>query len=194
MSSNDFSGKCIVVSAPSGAGKTTLVQYLLDCNLDLEFSISATNRPRRKYERHNKDYLFLSTNEFQEYIKQDAFAEWEEVYKGRFYGTLKRQIEQIWSKKKHVVFDVDVEGGLNLKKSFKHDALAIFVSPGDVRNLESRLRERGIESENDFKVRMSKAKREIKKAAKFDVIILNENLIDAKREIKQVVKSFLKHS
>lgn len=192
MSSKNFEGKCIVVSAPSGAGKTTLVHYLLECDLGLAFSVSATNRPKRLNEKNKKDYHFLSTEEFKKLISEDAFAEWEEVYKGRYYGTLKSEIERIWKNKKHVIFDVDVVGGLNLKKTYKKDALAIFVSPGDISNLELRLEERGTESEADFKVRMSKAKREMKKAAKFDVIVLNENLRVAKKEIKKIVKTYLR--
>lgn len=191
MSSKDFKGKCIIVSAPSGAGKTTLVHHLLEGDHNLEFSISATNRPRRSFEKNKRDYHFLTTQEFNERIANGDFAEWEEVYEGRFYGTLKSEIEKIWSKNKHVIFDVDVVGGLNLKKTYKEDALAIFVSPGHVNNLEVRLKERGTESESDFKVRMAKAKREMKKAAQFDVIILNEDLDRAKREIDRTVKVFL---
>ncbi|NND77722.1 MAG: guanylate kinase [Flavobacteriales bacterium] len=189
--SSDKPGKSIIVSAPSGAGKTTLVKHLLKSRKDLSFSVSATNRPIRKNEKDGKDYQFLSTSEFKNKIKNDELLEWEEVYEGRFYGTLHSEVQRIWDSQKHVVFDVDVIGGIHLKKKLKRNAIAIFVSPGDISVLEKRLIARGTDSESDVEARLKKAAKEMKKAAKFDVIILNDDLEKAKKEIVELVENFI---
>lgn len=185
-------GKLVIFSAPSGAGKTTLVHHLLNKEFDLEFSISATTRERRPNEIHGKDYYFYSLDTFKKFIEQDKFIEWEEVYKNGFYGTLEEEIERIWAKGHHVIFDVDVDGGINLKKIFGDRALAIFVKPPSINALEERLRKRETETEQSIKRRIEKAPRELEKAKFFDVIIVNENLEKAKLEAEDEVLSFLK--
>ena len=184
-------GKCLIFSAPSGAGKTTIVKHLLAQSLDLEFSISACTREKRDGEIHAKDYYFLSQEEFQSNIDKDNFIEWEEVYPLHSYGTLKEEIERIWAKGKHVIFDVDVVGGLNLKKYFGEDALAIFVMPPSIEALEDRLRGRGTESEERLERRLSKAKQELITADQFDRILFNDNLAIACNEAKDIAKAFL---
>jgi len=139
-------GKCIIISAPSGAGKTSIVRYLLEQDLGLAFSVSATNRKPRVNEESGTDYHFLSTQEFEERINRDEFVEWEEVYEGQYYGTLRSEVEQIWAEDKHVIFDVDVVGGLNLKRFFKEKALAVFVQAPDLTALEYRLKRRRTET------------------------------------------------
>ena len=189
--SSKISGKSIIVSAPSGAGKTTLVKHLLQCRNDLAFSISATNRPIRENEEDGKDYHFFTSEEFKRKIENKEFLEWEEVYEGRFYGTLNSEVERIWNNEKHVVFDVDVIGGIQLKKQLKKKAISIFVSPGSISVLEERLVKRATETDADILNRLKKAAREMKKAAKFDVIILNKDLMDAKDKIETVVTKFV---
>jgi guanylate kinase len=184
-------GKCIIFSAPSGAGKTTIVHHLLR-NLDaLEFSVSACSREPRGNEIHGKDYYFLGIEGFQEKIKEEAFVEWEEVYTDNYYGTLKSEIERIWAAGKAVIFDVDVVGGLNLKKQFGAQALAIFVQPPDINVLESRLRGRSTESEEKIQLRMEKATRELSFAEKFDRILVNDALSEACRKAEEMVSDFL---
>ena len=189
--SSKISGKSIIVSAPSGAGKTTLVKHLLQIRNDLAFSISATNRPIRENEEDGKDYHFFTSEEFKRKIENKEFLEWEEVYEGRFYGTLNSEVERIWNNEKHVVFDVDVIGGIQLKKQLKKKAISIFVSPGSISVLEERLVKRATETDADILNRLKKAAREMKKAAKFDVIILNKDLMDAKDKIETVVTKFV---
>jgi len=186
-----MSGKAIIFSAPSGSGKTTLVKYLLSKNNDLSFSISACSRPRRENERKGKDYHFLNEVDFRSKIENDEFVEWEEVYKGNYYGTLKSEIERVWSEGKHVIFDVDVVGGLNLKKYFKEQALAIFVKSPSIETLAKRLTERGSETIESLEKRIEKAKSEMKYADQFDQIIVNDNLENAKAESERLVKNFL---
>lgn len=186
-------GKCIIFSAPSGSGKTTLVHHLLDQNIGLEFSISACTRAARGEEKHGKDYYFLSLDEFKTRIEEQDFVEWEEVYTDHFYGTLKAEIDRIWKADKTVIFDVDVVGGLNLKKYFGEQALAIFVMPPDLPTLEKRLRGRGTDEEDRIQKRLSKAKEELLVADQFDHIILNDNLTQAKQEAKELVVSFLEN-
>ncbi|MFN3918303.1 MAG: guanylate kinase [Flavobacteriales bacterium] len=183
--------KCVIFSAPSGAGKTTIVKYLLGCNIGLQFSISATSRPKREQEVHAQDYYFLSVDEFKQKIANDEFVEWEEVYTNNFYGTLKSEIERIWANGKAVIFDVDVEGGINLKKAFGDKAMSIFVKPPSVVSLEKRLRTRATETEDSITRRMAKATQELGYADKFDVILLNDDLDTVCFEAKQVVKQFL---
>lgn len=186
-------GKCIIFSAPSGSGKTTLVHHLLEQDLGLEFSISACTRSPRGKEVDGKDYYFLSIQDFKQKIQEDAFVEWEEVYTDHFYGTLKSEIERIWAHGKAVIFDVDVIGGLNLKKYFNKQALAIFVMPPDLPTLEKRLRSRGTDEEDRIQKRLAKSKQELVVADQFDHIILNDSLEKAKQEAKTVVSSFLEN-
>ena len=192
--SSDFLGKCIIVSAPSGAGKTTLVKHVLSNRSDLSFSISATNRPIRKGEKDGKDYYFFETDAFKAKVKNLEFLEWEEVYEGRFYGTLKKEVERIWENNAHVIFDVDVIGGLHLKEKFQDKALSIFVSPGDIQTLEERLRARSTDSEKDIQTRLEKANEEMQTASQFDVIIVNNKLDKAKSEIEKIVTKFLQNA
>lgn len=187
-------GKCIIFSAPSGAGKTTLVKHLLEQDLGLSFSISACTRALRGTEKDGEDYYFLSIENFKEKIEADAFIEWEEVYQDHFYGTLKNEIERIWEKDKSVIFDVDVVGGLNLKKYFGDAALAIFVMPPDLPTLEARLHNRGTDSKERIANRMNKAKKEMLDADQFDHIILNNDLEKSKKEAFQLIDNFLNPS
>lgn len=184
-------GKAVIFSAPSGAGKTTLVKYLLSKNLNLSFSISACTRQARPNEEHAKDYYFFSKEEFKEKVHQGAFLEWEEVYDGNYYGTLKEEIDRIWSKGQHVIFDVDVVGGIALKKYFKEDALSIYVEAPSILELEKRLRSRETETEETIKKRIGKAIEESKFKVDFDKIIVNEELEIAKGDALRLVESFL---
>ncbi len=184
-------GKCIIFSAPSGAGKTTIVHYLLEQNIGLEFSVSACSREPRPNEIDGKDYHFLGVEGFKEKIENNAFVEWEEVYTDNFYGTLIVEIDRIWGEGKAVIFDVDVVGGLNLKKQFKEDALSIFVQPPSYEELEKRLRGRSTESEDKINQRMAKAKTELAFAPEFDVVLINDNLEDACEKAKRMVVDFL---
>ena len=185
-------GKCIIFSAPSGAGKTTIVHALLAKNLGLSFSVSACSRDPRPKEINGKDYYFLGIEGFKEQIQNDAFIEWEEVYTNNFYGTLKNEIQRIWDSGNAVIFDVDVIGGLNLKKIFGENALAIFVQPPSFEELEQRLRLRSTESEDKINQRMSKARKELEYASQFDKILVNENLDEAIETAKSWVEQFLK--
>jgi guanylate kinase len=184
-------GKCIIFSAPSGAGKTSIVKYLLSGDLPLEFSVSACSREPRKNEIHGKDYYFFDVNEFKNKISNSEFIEWEEVYKDNFYGTLKSEIERIWKKNKAVIFDVDVIGGLNIKKLFQNQALAIFVKAPSIEELERRLRYRSTESEEKILTRIGKAKLEMEKANEFDEILINDNFDLACQDAYKLVSQFL---
>ncbi len=183
--------KLIVFSAPSGSGKTTLVHHLLHQNLPLGFSISATSRKARGEEVDGKDYYFISEEEFKSKINEAAFVEYEEVYKGTFYGTLKSEIERLWEEGKTVLFDIDVVGGLNVKAQYPEETLAIFVQPPSLEELEKRLRKRDTESEDKIQQRLDKSAKELTFAQDFDVILVNNDLLEAKREVVQVVKKFL---
>ncbi len=186
-------GKLIVFSAPSGSGKTTIVRHLLQQEeLNLEFSISATSREKRGKEIHAKDYYFLSLKEFKSKIKNDEFLEWEEVYRDNFYGTLKTEIERIWAKGKHVIFDIDVSGGLRIKKKFPEETIAIFVKPPDLNELIIRLKERGEESEDKISMRVAKAPAELATAPLFDEIVLNKDLDKALKDAYNLVSDFIK--
>jgi len=185
-------GKAIIFSAPSGSGKTTLVQHLLEQMPNLRFSISACTREKRGAEKDGIDYHFLTPEEFRKKIDQGLFIEWEEVYKDHYYGTLHSEIEKIWDSSNHVIFDVDVVGGLNLKKYFGDSALAIFVMPPDLPTLENRLRSRGTDSEEKIKTRLEKSKQELLTADQFDTIILNADLDEAKKEAISSVENFLR--
>ncbi|MBN1986442.1 MAG: guanylate kinase [Prolixibacteraceae bacterium] len=186
-------GKLIIFSAPSGAGKTTIVQHLLTKNLNLEFSISATNREKRETETHGKDYYFLSDAEFSDKVKNNEFLEWEEVYQGTSYGTLKSEVERILNQGKNVIFDVDVVGGLNIKHFYGNQALAIFVKAPSVEELKKRLTDRSTESDEKIKTRIAKAKYELGFADQFDVVLLNENLEQALSEAEKLIRNFLEN-
>jgi guanylate kinase len=191
-SSNNFQGKAIIISAPSGAGKTTLVNKLLEAKLPLLFSISACSRAPRDGEEDKKHYYFLSVEEFKEKIKAQDFIEWEEVYEGNFYGTLKKEIERIWKEKKHVVFDVDVIGGISLKEYFKENSISIFIKPPSMEVLSERLKKRNTEDIKSIKNRLEKSFEEMKSIDKFDKIILNDELSISSKNIIETVKKFLK--
>lgn len=184
-------GKAIIFSAPSGAGKTTIVRHLLSVFDCLAFSVSATSREKRSYEVDGQDYHFLSACEFRKKIDDNAFVEWEEVYPDHFYGTLKSEIESKWAQGKTVVFDVDVIGGLNLKKYFGDNGLAVFVDPTSIEELEKRLKGRKSETEEKINMRISKAKKEMAFANQFDLILKNDTLELAKQNAEQAVKDFL---
>ena len=191
MFDNNFIGKAIIFSAPSGAGKTTIVKSLLANKLPLSFSISACSRQKRENEINGKDYHFLTIEDFKQKINEQAFIEWEEVYENNYYGTLKSEIERIWNDKKHVVFDVDVVGGLNLKKHFGNNALAIFIQPPSMDVLFKRLRNRATESEASLNKRIDKAKHEMTYSSSFDSIIINDQLKETIEVAEKKVKDFL---
>ena len=191
MFSNSFQGKAIIFSAPSGAGKTTIVRYLLEKELPLLFSISACSRNRRPNEIDGKDYYFLSIDDFKAKVANNAFVEWEEVYENNFYGTLKSEIDRIWSSHQHVVFDVDVVGGLNLKKHFGDRALSIFIEPPSLDVLFKRLKNRATETEKSLNKRIEKATNEMKFCSSFDLIIINDRLEKAKKDAFEKVSKFL---
>jgi guanylate kinase len=185
-------GKLIVFSAPSGSGKTTIVRYLLGKeDLNLEFSISATSRSPRKEEIDGKDYYFMDLKAFKTHIKNDDFLEWEEVYRDNFYGTLNAEIARIWAMKKHVVFDIDVVGGLDIKRIYPEQTLAVFVEPPSIEELKIRLKKRKTESEDRIAMRVAKASIEMATAPQFDHIIVNENLDKALDEAYRLVKDFI---
>ncbi|MCO4820474.1 MAG: guanylate kinase [Flavobacteriaceae bacterium] len=185
-------GKLIVFSAPSGSGKTTIVRHLLkQLELNLEFSISATSRERRGDEVQAKDYYYLSADEFKSKIKGNEFLEWEEVYRDNFYGTLKTEVERIWSKGKHVIFDIDVSGGLRIKRKFPDQTLAVFVKPPSIDELKIRLKKRKTENEDKINMRVAKASAELATAPLFDVIIENDNLDKALNEAYHLVSDFI---
>ncbi len=184
-------GKLIICSAPSGSGKTTLVRYLLEQNLNLHFSISATSRKPRGEEQNGREYYFLTEEDFKKKIEKEAFVEWEEVYEGVFYGTLKSEVEKLLQEGRNVIFDVDVIGGLNLKSFYKENALALFIAPPSVEELERRLCCRATDAKEVIAERVAKAACELSFRDKFDVVIVNEDLQEAKKEIVSKVESFL---
>ncbi|MDA8535604.1 guanylate kinase [Flavobacteriales bacterium] len=184
-------GKLIVISAPSGAGKTSIVHHLLNNLPELSFSVSACSREKRDNETHGKDYYFLGVEGFQNKIKEDAFLEWEEVYENQYYGTLKSEIERIWSERKTVIFDVDVIGGLNIKKQYPKECLSLFIMPPSVDVLRERLSGRGSESEAKLEMRLAKAEQEISKNQEFDKVILNDDFGIACEETMEVITNFI---
>ena len=186
-----MTGKLIIFSAPSGAGKTTIVKHLLKSGLPLEFSISACSRSPRVGETHGKDYYFLSVEDFKEKIKNNEFIEWEEVYAGNFYGTLRSEMERIWGNGNHVLFDIDVKGGINLKNKFPADTLSIFVMPPSVKELEHRLTIRSTDDEATIRKRIDKAVFELKYADQFDVILINDVLEEAQQKAFNLVSDFI---
>ena len=185
-------GRAIIFAAPSGSGKTTIVKYLLSKRPDLGFSISASTRDKRgRSEENGKDYYFLSKEDFQQKIKDDAFVEWEEVYTGNYYGTLKEEIQRIWDEGRHVVFDVEVKGAMNLKKYFGDKALAVFVKVPTIEELEKRLTARGTESRESLSQRLYRAEFEMGFEDKFDVTLVNENLENSFSNAEKLVEDFL---
>lgn len=185
-------GKLIVFSAPSGSGKTTLVRHLLQQEeLNLEFSISATSREKRNNETDGKDYYFLDAQAFKNRIKNDEFLEWEEVYRDNFYGTLKTEVKRIWAKGKNVIFDIDVSGGLRIKRKFPDQTIAIFVKPPSIDELKIRLKKRQTESNDKINMRIAKASAELATAPLFDVIVINDDLENAISESYKLVSDFV---
>lgn len=184
-------GKLIVVSAPSGSGKTSIVKQIIRAGLNIEFSVSACSRKPRNGEVNGTDYYFMSAEEFRNKINQNEFIEWEEVYPGNYYGTLKSEVERIWQKGNHVIFDVDVIGGLNIKRQYVRQCLALFIKAPGLAELEKRLRGRATDGEETIKKRLAKAAHELSFAHRFDHIIVNENFEDAVNETYDLIKNFL---
>ena len=185
-------GKLIVFSAPSGSGKTTIVRYLLaQEELNLKFSVSATSREARGDEKDGEDYYYIDLKEFKQHIKNGDFLEWEEVYRDNFYGTLKTEVERIWALGKNVIFDIDVVGGLRIKKKFPKKTLAVFVKPPSIDELKIRLKKRKTESDERINMRIAKASVELATAPQFDYIIKNDDLDTALLEAKHLVSQFI---
>lgn len=187
----DFKGKMFVFTAPSGAGKTTIVRHLLKHYNFLDFSVSATTRTKRENEVDGIDYYFLSPEEFRVKVKNDDFVEWEEVYDDQFYGTLKSEVERVWEKKKHVVFDIDVRGATNIKQLYCDDCMATFIKPPSVETLIERLKNRNTESEASLGKRIARVKREMRYEGDFDKILVNDLLQVALKEAEFIVEDFL---
>tara|TARA_B100002019_G_scaffold289926_1_gene306572 strand:- start:1477 stop:2049 length:573 start_codon:yes stop_codon:yes gene_type:complete len=187
-------GKLIVVSAPSGSGKSTLVKALLENDLPMAFSISATSRPPRGKEQDGIDYHFLTPEAFQKKIAENAFVEYEEVYPAKFYGTLREELQNKWSAGQHIIFDIDVVGGLNIKSQYPEQTLSIFVQAPNLKVLEERLRSRATEDEALIQERLAKAQLEMESATEFDVVIVNDDLEQAKKEMFQKVKAFVEQA
>jgi guanylate kinase len=184
-------GKLVIISAPSGAGKTTIVKHLLNSGLNLSFSVSATTRPLRGNEVDGQDYFFMTVPEFRKRVDNNEFVEWEEVYKDLLYGTLKCELDRIWANGQHVLFDVDVKGGVNLKNKFNTRSIAIFIMPPSVEELENRLIKRNTDTPEKIRIRVDKAREEMKLADQFDTVIVNHQLDKAKEEAVKIVTSFL---
>ncbi len=185
-------GKLIVFSAPSGSGKTTIVRHLLQQeDLNLAFSVSAASREPRGNEQHGRDYYFISIEDFKKHIKADDFLEWEEVYRDNFYGTLKSEVERLWAEGKNVIFDIDVSGGLRIKRKFPDQTLAVFVKPPSIDELKIRLKKRSTESDDKINMRIAKASAELATAPQFDVIVKNHDLETAQQEAYELVKEFI---
>jgi len=187
----EMAGKLIIFSAPSGAGKTTLVKHLLKMDYNLRFSVSATSRKPRPEEKDGKDYYFISEKEFREKIANNEFLEWEEVYSGILYGTLKSEVERIRNTGDHVIFDVDVIGGLNIKNHYGREALSVFVQPPSLAELRKRLVNRSTEPEEKISMRIAKAETEMAYAGRFDVVIVNDDLSAACKDAEKIVSGFL---
>jgi len=188
----EFDGKMFLFTAPSGAGKTTIVRHLLETFDFLDFSVSATTRKRRKKEKHGRDYYFFTPEEFKELRRRRKFVEWEEVYEDQFYGTLKSEISRLWEDKKHIVFDIDVRGARDIKKKYGDQCLAIFVKPPSFEIHVQRLKDRKTETEASLKKRIKRIKREMRYEHKFDTVLLNDDLATAFKEAEQLILDFLK--
>ena len=185
-------GKLLIFSAPSGSGKTTLVRYLLEQpELNLAFSVSATTRPRRGDEKEGENYYFMTRDEFIQKIKEEAFVEWEEVYRDNFYGTLRSEVERLWAEGKNVIFDIDVAGGLRIKRKFPERTLAVFVKPPSIDELKIRLKKRSTESDDKINMRIAKASVEMATEPLFDAVIKNYDLQEALQEAHQMVARFV---
>ncbi len=185
-------GKLIIFSAPSGSGKTTIVRHLLkQPELNLAFSVSATSRASRGEEKHGEHYYFIKVSEFKQHIKNDDFLEWEEVYRDNFYGTLKSEVERLWAEGKNVIFDIDVAGGLRIKKKFPEETLAVFVKPPSIDELKIRLKKRSTESDDKINMRIAKASVELATAPQFDEIIKNYDLDIALKEAHKLVADYV---
>ena len=185
-------GKLIIFSAPSGSGKTTIVRHLLEQpELNLAFSVSATSRPRRMKEKNGEHYYFMSISDFKNHIKADDFLEWEEVYRDNFYGTLKSEIERLWEEGKNVIFDIDVAGGLRIKRKYPNETISVFVKPPSIDELKIRLKKRSTESDDKINMRIAKASVELATAPQFDKIIKNYDLDVALKEAHRLVADFI---
>ena len=184
----------VIISAPSGAGKSTMIRYLLERGVRLEFSVSATTRKPRGNEKNGIEYYFLTVAEFKKRIAKGDFIEWEEVYENLFYGTLKSEIERIWTNGNHVLFDVDVKGGINLKNIFGHKAISIFIMPPSIKDLKKRLLKRGTDDPSGISTRVKKAAEEMKLADQFDNIVINDNLDMAEKDVFNLVTGFLENN
>ena len=189
--STSFNGKLIIVTAPSGAGKTTIVRHLLQSIDTLAFSVAATTRKGRAHEIDGKDYYFISPEDFRERINQKAFIEWEEVYDNQFYGTLRSEVDRLWAAQKHIIFDIDVRGAINIKNNHPENSLAIFIKPPSAEVLFSRLRNRQTEDEDSLRKRIARAKNELTYENKFDKVVVNDILEDALKEAKKIVEAFI---
>ncbi len=192
MKKEQTKGKLIIVSAPSGSGKTSIVKYLLEHITDLAFSISATSRSPRRNEKDGVDYYFMSAVEFRNKIRKDEFVEWEEVYTDTYYGTLRSEINRMWNSGQHIIFDVDVEGGLNLKKEYGCRAMSLFIKPPGINELRKRLLNRDTDPPQEIETRINKSREEMEKANRFDKIIINDDLDKACMETLEICKGFLK--
>jgi len=184
-------GKLLIFCAPSGSGKSTIVQHLVQLDMRLAFSISATSRKPRGEERHGREYYFITPDQFRAKIENNEFVEWEEVYPGQYYGTLRSEVERIWQTGQHALFDIDVVGGMNLKEAFGEQALSVFVSPPSLEVLEQRLRSRGTDDDASMKNRLGKARYEMGFAPRFDHVLVNDVLDEALQEAETIVRKFL---
>ncbi|MFW6221991.1 MAG: guanylate kinase [Bacteroidota bacterium] len=191
MENTADSGKLVIISAPSGAGKTTIVKHLIENIKELEFSISACSRNKRPGEIYGKDYYFLSPKEFKDKIDNDEFVEWEEVYQGKYYGTLKTEVNRIWEKGHHVLFEVDVKGGMNVMKKYPNRSLSIFIKPPSIEELQRRLKRRGAENDEEINARLKKAGIELQFTGYFNKVVINDDIEQACKETEQLVRDFL---
>lgn len=189
-SKDKFEGKIIIVTAPSGSGKTTIVKHLLNKYDFLNFSVSATNREKRATEKNGKDYYFLKTSAFKKKIKAKEFVEWEEVYPGKFYGTLKSEIEMAWNSGNHIIFDIEVKGAANIKKLYPKNSLAIFIRPPSIQSLQDRLTNRNTETKASLAKRLKRAKMELSYETKFDKILINDLLEVAYEEAEEMIETY----
>lgn len=183
--------KLIVLTAPSGAGKTTIVKHLLASFDELAFSVSATTRAKRPYEVEGRDYYFIALERFRELIDEDGFVEWEEVYSDMYYGTLKREVERLWAAGKHIIFDIDVKGALSIKKAYPEECLTIFVKPPSLEILRERLEKRETENEETLEKRWQRVQEELTYEERFDAVLVNDRLQDTFAEARRLVQSFI---